>query len=309
MNLPLLTIAVLTYQRPERLLRAVREFPAQIYDCEDLAKVDVLIVDNDPAASARSTIEGLQAPWIRYVHEPTPGIAAARNRALSECSNSMLLAFMDDDEVPRDGWLRSLLTTWASSGADAVSGRLVSVFGENIDPWILAGGFFRRAIHETGTPVAMAATNNLLLNLDSVRPKGLRFDESLGMAGGEDSLFTSLLVSNGGTIVFCKESVVEDEVDTERTTRQWVCRRAYSHGHAHVMTRLRLTEGPLSRLRVRVASSIGGLGRILVGWSRHIYGRLIGNLYQDARGARGMHRGRGIYDAAVGVPYEEYARN
>ncbi|MGP5226448.1 MULTISPECIES: glycosyltransferase family 2 protein [Micrococcaceae] len=308
MNQPHLTIAVLTYQRPKRLLHAVREFPGHIVDCENLATVDVLIVDNDPAASARSTIEELQAPWIRYVHEPTPGIAAARNRALAESQGSRLLAFIDDDEVPRDGWLRSLLTTWNLHDADAVSGRLVSVFGEDIDPWILAGGFFRRAIHETGTPVAMAATNNLLLDLESVRSKRLHFDESLGMAGGEDSLFTSQLVNAGGRIIFCQESIVEDEVDSKRTTRQWVCRRAYSHGHTYVMTMLRRTESPISRLRIRVTSFCGGIARMLVGWSRHFYGRLTRTLYQEARGARGVHRGRGVFDAAIGIAYEEYAR-
>lgn len=309
MNRPRLTIAVLTYQRPERLLHAVREFPAHMADCEDLAKIDVLIVDNDPAASARSTVEELNASWIRYVHEPTPGIAAARNRALAECSNTRLLAFIDDDEVPRDGWLRSLLTTWTSHEADAVSGQLVSVFGENIDPWIIAGGFFRRAIHETGTLVPMAATNNLLVDLEAVRAKELQFDESLGMAGGEDSLFTSQLVQSGGTIVFCQESVVEDEVDPERTTRHWVCRRAYSHGHTYVMTMLRRTKSPSHRTRIRVTSIFGGMARILVGWSRHVYGRIMRNVFQEARGARGMHRGRGVFDAGVGVPYEEYARN
>lgn len=308
MKLPHLTIAVLTFKRPERLLRAIKEFPTHLKDCEDLARVDVLVVDNDPSASARLTIETLGAPWVRYVHEPKPGIAAARNRALAESSGSKLLAFIDDDEVPRDGWLRSLLETWSTHKADAVSGQLVSVFGDDIDPWILAGGFFRRAVHTTGTHVPMAATNNLLLDLDSIRAKGLQFDESLGMAGGEDSLFTSQLVAAGGTIVFCKESVVEDEVASARTTRQWVCRRAYSHGHAFVMTMLRAKNTPFRRAGIRVRMTVSGLGRVMVGWSRHTYGRLTGNTYQDARGARGMFRGRGITDAARGIAYEEYAR-
>ena len=43
----------------------------------------VLVVDNDPEAGARETCTGYH-PAVRYVHEPRPGIAAARSRALRE---------------------------------------------------------------------------------------------------------------------------------------------------------------------------------------------------------------------------------
>ena len=65
--------------------------------------VGVLVVDNDPAAGARDAVESF-APRsagvsVRYVHEPQPGISAARNRALAEAA-SRLLVFIDDDERP-----------------------------------------------------------------------------------------------------------------------------------------------------------------------------------------------------------------
>ena len=40
------------------------------------------MVDNDPQGGAREQVEAYPAEWVRYVHEPEPGIAAARNRAL-----------------------------------------------------------------------------------------------------------------------------------------------------------------------------------------------------------------------------------
>ena len=49
---------------------------------------------------------------MRYVHEPAPGISAGRNRALDEAGDADLLSFIDDDEVPRPGWLSALIDTW-----------------------------------------------------------------------------------------------------------------------------------------------------------------------------------------------------
>ena len=79
----------------------------------------MLVVDNDPAASARSACTGFH-PAVRYVHEPRPGIAAARSRALREAGEHDVLVFIDDDERPSAGWLRSLLDTFEP---DRIGGR------------------------------------------------------------------------------------------------------------------------------------------------------------------------------------------
>ena len=87
----------------------------------------VLVVDNDPDGGARETASQFGG-GIAYVHEPTPGIAAARNRALAESVDFDLLVFIDDDERPTTGWLTSLLATRLRTGADGVVGPVVSTF-------------------------------------------------------------------------------------------------------------------------------------------------------------------------------------
>lgn len=98
------TIGVPTYRRPELLEALLRTLPSRIAECADLGiAVDVLVVDNDPAGSGRDVAAGADLP-VRYVVEPAPGIAAARNRILDECVDRDLVAFIDDDEIPgRDG--------------------------------------------------------------------------------------------------------------------------------------------------------------------------------------------------------------
>ena len=119
-----LVIAVLTEQGS----RAGSE--AQRADLPTNLPTTVLVIDNDPEASARPIVERLAGTLrpglVRYVHEPKPGIAAARNRALREAASSALLVFIDDDEVPSERWLEQLVDLQRSSGAAAVVGPVIS---------------------------------------------------------------------------------------------------------------------------------------------------------------------------------------
>ncbi len=300
------TIAVPTYRRPEQLALLLDALTKRIAETEG-ALIDVLVVDNDPSCSARAVTAHGDLP-VRYASEPTPGIAAVRNRALEECHDRDLVAFIDDDEVPRPRWLSSLLEVWREHRSSAVMGRVISVFDADVDPWVIASGTFARPPRQTGAALSVAAAGNLLLDVRQVRGLGVRFDPSLGLGGGEDTLFSRQLVLAGGTIVWCNESETEDMVVASRTTRAWVRQRAFSSANAWAHIRLRLADSRLHRAGLRLRFVSGGLGRILVGSARHLYGRARGDLVHDARGIRASWRGRGLVAAAFGYRYAEYAR-
>ncbi|WP_218822378.1 glycosyltransferase family 2 protein [Geodermatophilus pulveris] len=300
------TVAVPTYRRPghlrellPRLLDQAREVGA-----DGRYAVDVLVVDNDPDGSGAAAAAG-----VRYVAEPTPGIAAVRNRALTEAADARLLAFIDDDERPADGWLAHLLRTWADSGAAAVSGRVLAEYAAEPDPWIRAGGFFVRRSMPTGTAIDVAACGNLLLDLDQVRALGVGFESALGLGGAEDTLFSRRLARAGGRMVWCDESAAVDQVPAERMTRAWVLTRAYSHGNATVLTDLRLTPGTAARLALRGRWAASGLLRVAAGAARWGWGVLRRSYRHQARGLRAVCRGAGMVGGAGGLVYEEYARS
>ncbi|HLR44838.1 MAG TPA: glycosyltransferase family 2 protein [Brevibacterium sp.] len=304
-----ITIAIPTFKRPGQLSLLLEALPDRIAETSD-AVVDVLVIDNDPDGSARDTVEGSGlGTGLRYVHERTPGISAARNRALDECRTSDLLAFLDDDEIPLDGWLASLVDVWRETGASAVAGRVISVFHENTDPWVIASGTFRRPQRPTGTVLATAAAGNLMLDMQQIHGHELRFEQSFGLSGGEDTLFTRQLVEQGGTIVWCNESAAEDYVVASRLTREWAAQRAYSAGNGWAHVNLRLAPGPAQRLAVRSRFLVGGTLRVTAGLARHHYGRARQHLTHDARGMRTFHRGRGMLAGASGHLYQEYARS
>ncbi len=104
---PSLVVAALTFKRPEALERLIPILVDQLASVADQADGEVLIVDNDPDGSAHAAVAAFTDAGqpVRYVHEPVPGIATARNRALSASSDRDLLVFIDDDETPSEHWL------------------------------------------------------------------------------------------------------------------------------------------------------------------------------------------------------------
>jgi succinoglycan biosynthesis protein ExoM len=304
-----ITVAVPTYRRPDDLRVVLPLLLEQARGTGPGHVVDVLVVDNDPAGSGAAVVAGLAAPELRYVAEPTPGIAAVRNRAIDEAAGSRLLAFIDDDERPMAGWLDALVATWVATGAAAVSGRVLAEYAGELDPWIRAGDFFVRRSLPTGTPIDVAATGNLLLDLDQIRGCGVRFSSALGLGGGEDTLFSRTLARAGGRMVWCDESVAVDRVPLERMTRSWVLTRAWSHGNAAVLTELRLADGARARSAARLRGLARGLPRVAGGAARWGLGALARSDRHRARGLRTLCRGAGMAGAACGVVFQEYARD
>lgn len=303
-------VAVLTYQRRDDLLQLLPQLDAQIEAAGEDLEVDVLVVDNDPEASARATVAEAQMGSVRYVHEPKPGIAHARNRALDEAGDAHLLIFIDDDERPADGWLGALLDSYRATGSAAVVGPVLPAYSAPPDPWIQAGGFFVRKRYPTGTVMPAAATNNLLIDLRQLdQLGGLRFDERFGLTGGSDTLFTRLLISRGGEIVWCDEAAVLDQVPTQRLSRRWVLRRAFRSGNSWSRTTLELSQSPWSALRARLRMTVLGLARVVVGGLRGVAGLAGRSPHHHARGSRSVARGLGMMRGAWGFVYEEYRRD
>ncbi|KQX08047.1 MULTISPECIES: glycosyltransferase family 2 protein [unclassified Leifsonia] len=300
------TIGVLTYRRPADLVAILPVLVEQAQASDD--DVHVLVIDNAPEASAEETTRTFPPRFVHYIHEPTPGIAAARNRAIDESTSSDLLIFIDDDERPVGEWLAALLSTYRAERPAGIAGPVISHYEEEPDPWIVGGGFFARERFATGTEVEVAATNNLLLDLAVVRRLGLRFDEEFGLSGGSDTLFTRSLTVAGERIVWCDDAVVLDIVPASRLTRRWVLQRYYRMGNTWSRTTLLLSRSTPSRLLARLSLTAGGAARVAQGAARSGWGRLARSTSRDAHGQRTLNRGLGMVAGAWGHVYSEYRR-
>ncbi|WP_158580687.1 glycosyltransferase family 2 protein [Cellulomonas rhizosphaerae] len=305
------TVAVLTFRRNDELAALL---PMLIREVDAVAgdrfQADLLVVDNDPLGGARQVVDTQTDERVAYVCEPRPGIASARNRALREGGDAEVLVFIDDDERPEPHWLASLLALWSAGGATAVTGPVESRFEQPLDPWIVAGGFFRRAHTkglESGQRLPAAATNNLLLDMAFVREHELEFETGLGLGGGEDTLFTRRLVEAGGVIVWCSEALVIDRVPADRTSRRFVLRRKYAQANVSVGAALAVA-GRFRRPLLRGRYALPALARVIRGGLGVVVGALLRRPAVHARGAAALARGLGAGSAVLGVRFEEYRR-
>ena len=121
--------------------------------------VEVVVVDN----GSRQPLDAVRAafPEVRFLTEPAPGAAAARNRGVAE-TRAPLLWFLDADCVPAPDWLE--VARRAATRADIVGGS-VEVFDETPGPRSGAEAFeavfafrIRRYVEQEG----FAVTANLL---------------------------------------------------------------------------------------------------------------------------------------------------
>lgn len=298
-------IAIPTFERVALLNDALRETAGQIagvttrFNCE----ASLLVIDNDPAGSAESIAVRHGA---RYFVEPEPGIAAVRNRALRESTAFDAIVFLDDDEVPQSGWLEALVSRYLEDRPDAVAGKVLTPFPEYTPNWVRASGAFIRPTRADRQIMGEAATNNLLLDLRSVRASGIQFDERFGLSGGSDSLFTRQFVQWGARIVWAENAVVVEREESSRFTREWVLRRTFRFGNTRSRVALALSPSGGRRVVTRLWLVTLGLARVLVGYALFGVGAFTNSLPRRARAERTVARGRGMVAGAFGHVHNEY---
>lgn len=306
---PRVAVTICTYRRPVGLARALSSVSAQARDARR-ALVRVIVIDNDPAGSARDIVRQIEdaGPALTYVHEPRPGIAAARNAGLEAAAGDDAVVFLDDDEVPAAGWLDRLVETWIVLGCDGVTGPVEYTFASPPDSWVRASKVFDRLRHETGSKMHEAATNNLLLTTEILRRTGTRFDERFGLTGGSDSALTRALVSAGADIRWCDEAVVQELVPQSRAEAGWITRRTRRTTNAGTRLELLTTPPGPRRLATRAEFMGRGAWRILRGSIAGLSATHAADADRAAAAAVDVARGKGALTAALGLHDVEYRR-
>jgi succinoglycan biosynthesis protein ExoM len=298
-------VAMLTYRRPECLVRAL---PVLVEQAGTLARpAEILVVDNDPAGGAATEVARWADQGVHYAHEPKPGISAARNKALDLASGYDAIVFLDDDDLPTPRWLRRLVDAWGEWGCDGVGGPLRPELPAP-DRWIEASGVFRRTVRPSGSRIERAATNNLLLSTAALRRYGLRFDERLGLIGGEDALLTHQLTSRGGDLRWCDEAEIVSPVPASRMNRGWVVRRIFRAGGSWSQMELAVASGRRQRARVVASLVVRAFGNIALGSARALLATARGQFEPRVRASCTVISYAGLLLGLLGYVHPEYRR-
>lgn len=231
----LVTVAVVTYRRPEGLRRLLGALAGQLRRDERPYALKVLVVDNDAVGSSRPIVDEARLGGqmrIDYVIEPELGIPFARNHALHAASpDTDVLAFVDDDEWPCEYWLDELLKVRANSGADCVWGPVAPDYEQPAARFFVRAGVFERLRLRDGARLPIAATNNVMFDWRFVIRHGIEFDVRMRFCGGSDLRFFMLNQRKGMKIAWSDRAIVHEVVPRHRMTWGWIVRRQYRIGN------------------------------------------------------------------------------
>src|SRR5579864_4455730 len=262
-----IAICVGTFQRRELLRSLLTGISQLTFRKMPTPEIEIIVVDNDAAGSAREICEAVKLPWRKkYVVEPRRGIAYVRNRAVHEADNVNLIAFIDDDEAPCASWLDELLWAQRKFNADVVTGPVLPRFVTGVADWVKRGEFFEKPKYETGNSPDLPSTNNALIRSE-VFSCIAGFDEQFQLTGGEDTHFFLRVARAGYRIVWSQEAVVYETISKERANLGWILHRGYQGGNSWALCESSLD----GRARVRIARFakgcvhvVGGVGLVFV---------------------------------------------
>jgi glycosyltransferase involved in cell wall biosynthesis len=187
------SVVVPTLGRPELLNRCLGSLVLQRFDP---SKYEIIVVDDGPSEKTRAIVmqwalHAGKGPLITYIASYGPhGPAAARNRGWKAARGSVV-AFTDDDTVPRMTWLETGMAAFEQSDVDAVWGRIVMPLHHEPTDYELDAKGLERAEFVTAN---CFCRKSVLERLNG-------FDERFRFAWREDAdLYFNLLSSNARVV-------------------------------------------------------------------------------------------------------------
>lgn len=194
------SVVVPTLGRPEMLNRCLGALVLQRFEA---SKYEIIVVDDGPSERTRAivmdwAIKAGTGPLITYIASHGPhGPAAARNRGWNAARGS-IIAFTDDDTVPRANWLEAGMQAFKREGPDAVWGRIVMPLNHEPTDYELDAKGLERAEFVTAN---CFCRKSVLQRLGG-------FDERFRFAWREDSDLYFSLLSRRARIVHDENAVV-----------------------------------------------------------------------------------------------------
>jgi GT2 family glycosyltransferase len=243
---------------------------------------EIVVVDNRPArAATRALVESFVSPIrIRYVAEPRPGLARARNAGVNAAADAAYVAFTDDDVVVDATWLAWLLSPFTEAQVGAVTGlvmplHLRSHAEKRFEHYAGFGKGLTPATYDLGPHAAsdrflypywggmFGSGNSMAFRRAALVAVG-GFDPALGAgtptAGGEDiAAFTDVILA-GGQLVYEPRSLCWHEHRGDEQALQTQVRN-YGVGLTAVLFRYLMTDWRFSVTALRSLAAIARLTR------------------------------------------------
>jgi GT2 family glycosyltransferase len=257
-----LSVVVCTHDRHDDLARCLDAIAA----LEE--PVEAIVVDSASRPPCRDLVEGYAArlPALVYLREDEPGLSRARNRGVA-AAHGELIAFLDDDAVPRPDWARQLVARFdADPLIGCVGGACEAAFGLVRRPRWLSDRLLQFAgITRIGADPREARSSaewpfgaNVAFRADALAALDGPFPEQLGRYGttllsGEESAVIERVRAGGWKVWLEPRAIVDHTVHADRCHSRYYWRRLWWAG----VSRARAAGGPrLLGLRLVAAAGV-----------------------------------------------------
>jgi glucosyl-dolichyl phosphate glucuronosyltransferase len=239
-----ISVVVCTYNRVSSL-RKTLESLGQMLVPPDLTW-ELIVVDNNSTDDTRVVVgdftrtSGLN---VRYVFEPKQGLSHARNAGVAN-STGEIVAFIDDDVLILQQWLRELARTFVQFDCIGVAGRIIPVWDGVTKPdWLAtAGPYFlhgpipdfdcgdeAKEIRSLPVGANMAFRKSAFAKYGFFRPD-FGAGASSGTQLGEDFEFCQRLIRAGERLVYSPQAVVFHPAVEKRITKGYYLHFYYDLG-------------------------------------------------------------------------------
>jgi succinoglycan biosynthesis protein ExoM len=303
----LVSICIITYQRPDGLARLLQAIENLTFDRLPAPEIEVIVIDNDAIlGSGYRYCDRIQLDYkwkLKFGIESQRGISYARNTSIAAAAPTTDFAItIDDDEVPEPQWLEELLLTQQEFDADVVSGPVLPYFNDgDVPEWVKKGKFFDLPQYKNGESVDVAFAGNVMFRAEILRRIGQPFDERFALTGGEDSHLFMRLHQMGYRMVWAESAIVTEWVPKSRATRQYILQR----GHRAWSSYSLLEKELYPSFNVQAMRVIKGNGLMFLGMLLLIPSKLIGE-HAYVKALRHIYRGSGTIAGLLGIHFEEY---
>lgn len=254
---PTIVAAICTYRRNEPLRTLMKALMACADELGDRARVGVVISDDNTDRRAEAVAAEFADRFeagVRYCYSGRGNISSNRNTALEAALETAdWVAMTDDDCEPPRHWLSTMLELAEQTGADCTTGQMRLRAPAGAPDWLTDEPFLEAGMIDfvDGQRVHLAGTNNSMTSAAWLRAHpDIRFDERMGVIGGEDMVFFRSAEKAGLHIRYSERGYVHGNEPAERATLTHQLRSHFWLGNTECITNLEL--GDVSRPRAFV---------------------------------------------------------
>ena len=221
-----ISAVITTYNRSEMLAKALEPLLSQNAGG---VRYEVIIVDNNSTDNTRATVEAFIAKGhsnLRYVFEPSQGIAHGRNAGIAAARGD-IIAFTDDDVMVTDNWIAVINRSFAENPeVDFIGGKILPDWTEPPPRWLTVDHWWPLALLDRGdsrfyvncsNPLCLPTANasfrrELFSRIGLFRPE---------FSGREDHELFIRLWQAGGQGLYEPDLVVMARVQPERLSKSY----------------------------------------------------------------------------------------